>query len=60
MRMHLLACLYPELLFLRIPLVHYVIERFGRFPKWNAALGRESTEGEVEYMNSAEAQGRPY
>ena len=37
-----------------------VIERFGRFPKRNAAMGRESTAEELEYMSSDEAQGRPY
>ena len=40
---------------------HYeVIKRFGRFPKRNKALGRESTAEELEYMASDEAQGRPY
>ncbi|MFS4438965.1 DUF924 family protein [Paracoccaceae bacterium GXU_MW_L88] len=29
-----------------------VIEAFGRFPARNAALGRESTEGEKEYLKS--------
>lgn len=37
-----------------------VMERFGRFPKRNAALGRESTPEEIEYMASPEAQSRPY
>ena len=37
-----------------------VCERFGRFPKRNKVLGRESTPEEIEYMASAEAQGRPY
>ena len=37
-----------------------VLERFGRFPKRNAALGRESTPEELAYMASDEAQGRPY
>lgn len=37
-----------------------VLERFGRFPKRNKALGRESTPEEVAYMASDEAQGRPY
>ena len=37
-----------------------VIRRFGRFPKRNAALGRESNPEEIEYMASPEAQGRPY
>ena len=29
---------------------HEVIERFGRFPKRNAALGRESTKAEIDYI----------
>ena len=37
-----------------------VIKTYGRFPKRNAALGRESTAEEIEYMASDEAQGRPY
>ena len=37
-----------------------VIQRFGRFPKRNKAIGRESTAEEIEYMASDEAQGRPY
>mmetsp|Transcript_42035 Transcript_42035/g.47775 ORF Transcript_42035/g.47775 Transcript_42035/m.47775 type:complete len:196 (+) Transcript_42035:361-948(+) len=37
-----------------------VIQRFGRFPKRNAALGRTSTKEELEYMASNEAKGRPY
>ena len=37
-----------------------VIVKYGRFPQRNAALGRESTEEEVAYMASPEAQGRPY
>jgi len=31
-----------------------VIRRFGRFPKRNAALGRQSTEEELEYIASTE------
>ena len=31
-----------------------VIKRFGRFPKRNAALGRQSTEDELEYIASTE------
>ena len=32
---------------------HYsIVERFGRFPHRNKILGRESTEAEVEYLNS--------
>jgi uncharacterized protein (DUF924 family) len=37
-----------------------VIQKFGRFPKRNEALGRISTPEEIEYMASPEAQGRPY
>ena len=37
-----------------------VIRRFGRFPKRNEALGRESTKEEIAYMASDAAQGRPY
>ncbi len=33
---------------------HGIVERFGRFPHRNAALGRESTAAEVEYLNSKE------
>ena len=29
---------------------HDLIRRFGRFPHRNAALGRESTQGEIEYL----------
>lgn len=32
-----------------------VIERFGRFPNRNAALGRESTPEEIAFLNSPEA-----
>ncbi|MCP3870813.1 MAG: DUF924 domain-containing protein [Gammaproteobacteria bacterium] len=32
-----------------------IISRFGRFPHRNAILGRESTEKEVEYLNSKSA-----
>jgi uncharacterized protein (DUF924 family)/acyl-CoA thioesterase FadM len=32
-----------------------LIERFGRFPHRNAALGRESTAGELEYLQDPEA-----
>ena len=32
---------------------HYgIIERFGRFPHRNKILGRESTDAEIEYLNS--------
>ena len=34
---------------------HGIIERFGRFPHRNEALGRSSSEAEVEYLNSKEA-----
>jgi len=34
---------------------HYnIVERFGRFPHRNKILGRESSEAEVEYLNSKE------
>lgn len=34
---------------------HYgIVERFGRFPHRNAILGRESSEAEIEYLNSKE------
>jgi uncharacterized protein (DUF924 family) len=32
-----------------------IIRRFGRFPHRNAPLGRESTDAELEYLNSDEA-----
>lgn len=32
-----------------------IIQRFGRFPHRNAILGRDSTEAEIEYLNSKEA-----
>ncbi len=31
------------------------VEKFGRFPHRNEALGRESSESEIEYLNSKEA-----
>jgi len=37
-----------------------VIERFGRYPKRNAALGRQSTPEELAYLGSDEAKGRAY
>jgi uncharacterized protein (DUF924 family) len=37
-----------------------VIQGFGRFPKRNVALGRESTSSEIKYMESPEVQKRPY
>jgi uncharacterized protein (DUF924 family) len=33
---------------------------FGRFPKRNKALGRESTENEIRYMEQPEVKKRPY
>lgn len=41
---------------LRFAMEHaVVIEQFGRFPSRNAALGRESTPGEVEYLKRPDA-----
>ena len=39
-----------------------VIERFGRFPNRNAALGRQSTAEETEFLAGPDApfEGRPY
>jgi uncharacterized protein (DUF924 family) len=34
---------------------HGIIERFGRFPHRNAVLGRDSTEAEIEYLDSKQA-----
>jgi uncharacterized protein (DUF924 family) len=34
---------------------HGIIEKFGRFPHRNEALGRTSSEAELEYLNSKEA-----
>ena len=34
---------------------HGIVARFGRFPHRNAVLGRESSEAEIEYLNSKEA-----
>ncbi len=34
---------------------HAIIEKYGRFPHRNAALGRDSTEAEIEYLKSKEA-----
>ena len=34
---------------------HAIIEKYGRFPHRNAVLGRDSTEAEIEYLNSKEA-----
>jgi len=37
-----------------------VIQVFGRFPKRNEALGRESTPAEITYMEQPEVKKRPY
>ena len=34
---------------------HDIVEKFGRFPHRNAALGRDNTEAETEYLNSKQA-----
>ena len=34
---------------------HDIVERFGRFPHRNAALGRPSSDAEIEYLNSEQA-----
>ncbi len=34
---------------------HAIIEKYGRFPHRNAALGRSSSAAEIEYLNSKEA-----
>ena len=34
---------------------HAIIEKFGRFPHRNAALDRDNSEAEVEYLNSKQA-----
>lgn len=34
---------------------HDIVSKFGRFPHRNKALGRESSEAEIEYLNSKEA-----
>mgnify|MGYP003966797097 CR=1 FL=1 len=40
---------------------HYeTIHAYGRFPKRNAALGRESTPQEIEYMEREDVKKRPY
>jgi uncharacterized protein (DUF924 family) len=33
---------------------HYVIDRFGRFPELNEILGRESTQEELQFLESGE------
>ena len=41
---------------LRFSRHHYdIVERFGRFPHRNSILGRESSEAEIEYLNSKQA-----
>ena len=37
-----------------------IIQIFGRFPKRNKALGRESTAHEIRYMEQPEVKKRPY
>ena len=37
-----------------------VVRGFGRFPKRNETLGRESTENEIRYINNTETLNRPY
>ena len=39
---------------------YFTLKRFGRFPKRNAALGRESTADELNYMEQPEVKNRPY
>jgi uncharacterized protein (DUF924 family) len=34
---------------------HGVVEKFGRFPHRNVALGRDNTDAEIEYLNSKQA-----
>ena len=34
---------------------HDIVRKYGRFPHRNEALGRESSEPEIEYLNSKEA-----
>lgn len=34
---------------------HDIVERFGRFPHRNEILGRESSQAEIEYLNSKQA-----
>ena len=38
----------------------HIIQSFGRFPKRNKALGRESTANEIIYMEQPEVKKRPY
>ena len=37
-----------------------ILQRYGRFPKRNEALGRKSTEAEIIYMEQPEVKKRPY
>ena len=37
-----------------------IIQMFGRFPKRNKALGRESADHEIRYMEQPEVKKRPY
>lgn len=37
-----------------------VIHMYGRFPKRNASLGRDSTYHEIQYMNREDVKKRPY
>ena len=39
---------------------YFTLKRFGRFPKRNTALGRESTPDELNYMEQPEVKKRPY
>jgi uncharacterized protein (DUF924 family) len=34
---------------------HDIVERFGRFPHRNEALGRDSSDAEIDYLNSKQA-----
>jgi uncharacterized protein (DUF924 family) len=34
---------------------HDIVERFGRFPHRNEALQRDSSDAEIEYLNSKQA-----
>ena len=36
------------------------VEQFGRFPKRNKVLDRESTDKELQYMTLSHVQSRPY
>jgi uncharacterized protein (DUF924 family) len=37
-----------------------VIQMYGRFPKRNVVLDRDSTYHEIQYMNREEVKKRPY